>query len=167
MNSTHGSTPPNPTPDLPNRSTVLHKTLETVGTPHGHSIAKIWSTKTCQNERSQRNPTKNASNPKAKKTPKSSPFAHGFGRGIKGKRTTKGSSIHPHQIPERKASKSLQENFQKRAPKITKNEKRERHIQTLRNHAESSIHTKEVHAMSSLPPEHPSLLQDLTMKLSS
>jgi hypothetical protein len=29
------------------------------------------------------------------KTPKSSPFAHGFGRGIKGKRTTKGSSIYP------------------------------------------------------------------------
>jgi hypothetical protein len=24
-----------------------------------------------------------------------SPFAHGFGRGIKGKRTTKGSRIHP------------------------------------------------------------------------
>jgi hypothetical protein len=30
-----------------------------------------------------------------RKPPKSSPFAHEFGRGIKGKRTTKGSSIHP------------------------------------------------------------------------
>jgi hypothetical protein len=47
MNSTRGSTPPNPTPDLPNRSTNLRKTLGIVGTPHGYSIAKILSTKTC------------------------------------------------------------------------------------------------------------------------
>jgi hypothetical protein len=40
MNSTCGSTPPNPTPDLPNRSTDLRKTLEIVGTPHGESIAR-------------------------------------------------------------------------------------------------------------------------------
>jgi hypothetical protein len=46
-------------------------------------------------------------------------------------------------------------------------DKREQHIQALRNHAESSIHTKEVHTRSSLPPDHPSLSQDLTMKLSS
>jgi hypothetical protein len=47
MNNTHGSTPPNPTPDLPNRSMDLCKTLGIVGTPHENSIAKIWSTKTC------------------------------------------------------------------------------------------------------------------------
>jgi hypothetical protein len=37
----------------------------------------------------------------------------------------------------------------------------------LRNHAESPIHTKEIHTRSSLPPDHPSLSLDLTMKLSS
>jgi hypothetical protein len=37
----------------------------------------------------------------------------------------------------------------------------------LRNHAESSIHTTEVHTRSSLLPDHPCLTQDLTMKLSS
>jgi hypothetical protein len=37
----------------------------------------------------------------------------------------------------------------------------------LRNHAESSIHTKEVHTRSSLPPDHPTLSQNLTKKLSS
>jgi hypothetical protein len=47
MNNTHGSTPPNPIPDLPIRSTDLHKTLGIVGTPPRHSIAKLWSTKTC------------------------------------------------------------------------------------------------------------------------
>jgi hypothetical protein len=55
----------------------------------------------------------------------------------------------------------------KKAPKITKKEKREQHIQALRNHAESTIHHKEVHTRSSLPPDHPSLSQDLTTKLSS
>jgi hypothetical protein len=56
---------------------------------------------------------------------------------------------------------------QEKAPKITKKEKRERHIQALRNHAESPIHTKEVHTRSILPLNHPSLSQDLTMNLSS
>jgi hypothetical protein len=31
---------------LPIRSTDSHKTLGIVGTPHGHSIAKLWSTET-------------------------------------------------------------------------------------------------------------------------
>jgi hypothetical protein len=46
INNARGSTPPNPTLDLPIRSTNLHKTLVIARTPHGHSIAKIWSTKT-------------------------------------------------------------------------------------------------------------------------
>jgi hypothetical protein len=46
MNRARGSTPPNPTPDLPIRSTDSNKTLGIVGIPHGHSIAKLWSTKT-------------------------------------------------------------------------------------------------------------------------
>jgi polyribonucleotide nucleotidyltransferase len=73
----------------------------------------------------------------------------------------------PYQIPKRKVSKSLQENSQERAPKITKKNEREQHIQALRNHAESSIHHKEVHTWSTLPLDHPSLSQGLTMKLSS
>jgi hypothetical protein len=73
----------------------------------------------------------------------------------------------PHQIPKRKVSKPPHEIRQEKPSKITKKEKQERHIQPLRNHAESSIHTKEVHTRSSLPHDHPSLSQDLTMKLSS
>jgi hypothetical protein len=111
-------------------------------------------------------PTKNASNPRVKKTPKSSPFAHEFGRGIKGKRTTKGSSIHPHQNPKRKAPKSLQENHQKRLRKSPKR-RNEKDTPSPKEQRESSIHTKEVHRRSSLLPNHPSLSQDLTMKLSS
>jgi hypothetical protein len=77
----------------------------------------------------------------------------------------------PHRNPKRNALKSMNriknENSTKRAPKITKKENREGLKQALRNHAESSIHHKEVHTRSSLPPDHPSLSQDLTMKLSS
>jgi hypothetical protein len=69
--------------------------LGIVGTPHEESIAKFMPTKTCQIKRNQRNLAKNSSNPRALKIPKSSPFTNGFGRGIKGKRTTKGSHIHP------------------------------------------------------------------------
>jgi hypothetical protein len=36
------------------------------------------------------------------KTPKLSPFSHEFGRGIKGKRTTKGSCIYPPTNPKEK-----------------------------------------------------------------
>jgi hypothetical protein len=41
MNGTHGSTPPNPNFNVPNRSTDLNKTLGIVGTPHEESIAKF------------------------------------------------------------------------------------------------------------------------------
>jgi hypothetical protein len=91
MNNTHGSTPPNPNLDLPNRSTNLSKTLGIVGTPHEESITKFLSTKTCQIKWNRRNPAKNSSNPTTPKTPKSSPLTHGFGRGIKSKRIMKGS----------------------------------------------------------------------------
>jgi hypothetical protein len=72
----------------------------------------------------------------------------------------------PHQIPKSKVPKTPQENHQERAPKITTKNNWEQHNKALRNHAESSIHTKEVHTRSSLLPNHPTLSQDLTMKLS-
>jgi hypothetical protein len=110
MNTTRGSTPPNPTPNVSNRSTELRKTLEIVGTPHGESIPKILSTKTCQIKRNRRNPAKNSSNPRASKTPKSSPLTHGFGRGIKGKRTMKGSHIHPPPNPQKQGPENTPRN---------------------------------------------------------
>jgi hypothetical protein len=100
MNSTRGSTPPNPNLDLPNHSTDLNKTLGIIGTPHEESIAKINPTKTCPTRRNQRNPAKNTSNPRTQKTPKSSPFTHGFGKGITAQRTTKGSHTFPPSNPQ-------------------------------------------------------------------
>jgi hypothetical protein len=167
MNSTRGSTHPNPNLDLPNRSTDLNKTLGILGTPHEESIAMINPTKTCPQRRNRRNPAKNTTNPRTRKTPKSSPFTHRFGRGITAQRTTKGSHKFPPSNPQEKGPKTTQRNHQERAPKITTKKNREQHIQTLRNHAESSIHATRVHTRSSLPPDHPTLSQDFTMKLSS
>jgi hypothetical protein len=110
MNSTRESTPPNPSLDLPNRSTGLNKTLGTIGTPHEESIAKFNPPKTCPNKRNRRNPAKNSSNPETPKTPKSSPLTHGFGRGITAQRTAKGSHNFPHQIPKSKVPKIPQKN---------------------------------------------------------
>jgi hypothetical protein len=63
--------------------------------------------------------------------------------------------------------KTPQENHQERAPKITTKNNWEQHNKALKNHTESSIHTKKVHTRSSLSLNHPTLSQDLTMKLSS
>jgi hypothetical protein len=138
--------------------------LGILGTPHEESIAKFNPTKTCPKRKNQRNPAKSTTNPRTRKTPKSSPFTHGFGRGIIAQRTTKGSHKFPPSNPQEKGP----ENNPKKSPRegSTKNN-REQHIQTLRNHAESSIHATKVHTRSSLPHDHPTLSQDITMKLSS
>jgi hypothetical protein len=72
----------------------------------------------------------------------------------------------PHQIPKSMVPKTHREKHQEMAPKITTKNNREQHNKDLRNHAESSIDTKEVHTRSSLPLDHPTLSQNLTMKLS-
>jgi hypothetical protein len=73
----------------------------------------------------------------------------------------------PHQIPKSKVPKTPQKNTKRGLQKITTKYNWEQHNKALRNHAESSIHTTKVHTRSSLPPDHPTLSQDLTMKLSS
>jgi hypothetical protein len=113
MKSTRGSTPPNPNLDLPNRSTDLNKTLGILGTPHEEYIAKFNPTKTRPKRRNQRNPAKNTSNPRTRKTPKSSPFTHGFGRGITAQRTTKSS----HKFPPSNPQEQGLENNPKKSPK--------------------------------------------------
>jgi hypothetical protein len=70
----------------------------------------------------------------------------------KGKEPQRAQAYIPQQIHKRKASKSLQENLQEKAPKITKKKNREELKQALRNHAESSIHTMKVHTRSSFRP---------------
>jgi hypothetical protein len=121
MNSTRGSTPPNPNLDVPNHSTDLNKTLKILGTPHEESIAMFNSTKTRPKRRNQGNPAKSTSNPRTQETPKSSTFTHGFGRGITAQRTTKGS----HKFP----PSNLKEKGPKNNPKKSPREGSENHHQ--------------------------------------
>jgi hypothetical protein len=58
--------------------------LGIVGKPLGESIAKFMSTN-LPNQEESKYPTKNSSNPRTPKTPKLSPFTHGFGGESKGK----------------------------------------------------------------------------------
>jgi hypothetical protein len=113
MKSTCGSTPRNPNLDLPNHSTDLNKTLGIFRTPHEESIAKFNPTKTCPKRRNRRNPTKNTSNPRTRKTSKSSPFTHGFGRGITAQRTRKGS----HKFSSSNSQDQGPENNPKKSPR--------------------------------------------------
>jgi hypothetical protein len=113
MNSTCGSTPPNPNLDLLNRSTDLNKTLGILGTPHEESIAKFNPTKTRSKKRNQGNPAKSTSNPRTQETPKSSTFTHEFGSGITAQRTTKGSHKFPPSNPQEKGP----ENNPKKSPR--------------------------------------------------
>jgi hypothetical protein len=106
MHSTRGSTPPNPNLDLPNRFTDLNKNLGIIGTPHEESIAKFNPTNTFPKRRNRRNPAKNTAKPRTRKTPKSSPFTHEFGRGITAQRTTKGSHKFPPSNPQEKGPES-------------------------------------------------------------
>jgi hypothetical protein len=64
---------------------------------------------------------------------------------------------HPTIIPQRNAFKMSPWKTPRKAPKITKKGKCERHSKTIRNHVESSIHTMKVHTRSRLPPNHPSV----------
>jgi hypothetical protein len=106
MNSTRGSTPPNPNLNLLNRSTYLNKTFGILGTPHEESIAKFNPTKTRPKRRNQGNPAKSTCNPRTQGTPKSSTFTHEFGRGITAQRTTKGSHKFPPSNPQEKCPES-------------------------------------------------------------
>jgi hypothetical protein len=90
-----------------------------------------------------------------------------LGRESQAKKPRRVPKNFPHQIPKGKVPKTPQENHQERAPEITTKNNREQHNKAFRNHPESSIHTKKVRRRSSLPPDHPTLSQDLTMKLSS
>jgi hypothetical protein len=76
------------------------------------------------NQEKLKDSAKNSTNPGTTKPPKSSPFAHGFRRGVKEERTTKGSRIYSSPNPQveglkntpRKSPRNGSENHQKGKP---------------------------------------------------
>jgi hypothetical protein len=84
----------------------------------------------------------------------------------KGKEPRRIHADIPHQILEIKESKPPRKSPRKGSKNLQKG-KWEEHNQASRNHDKSSIHTMKVHTRSSLPFGHPSLSEDLNLKLSS
>jgi hypothetical protein len=110
MNRTRGSTPPK---SKLRSLESLHELVQDFGDSRNTSWgvhSQVMSTKTCQIKRNRRNPAKNSSNPRTPKTPKSSSLTHGFGRGINGKRTAKGSHIHPPPNPQEQGPENTPRN---------------------------------------------------------
>jgi hypothetical protein len=137
----------------------------------GHLVCYLWleawPPKPTQSRGIGSQPSRTPSHGNHRKHPNRSHFVGFVGSRSPSKEAQGPHTLHPTRIPQRNAPKSSPRKIQEKTLKITKKEKQEQHIQALRNHAKSSIHTKEVHTRSSLPPDHPSLSQDLTMKLSS
>jgi hypothetical protein len=116
-NTTHGRNSNLLPIDLPIRSTNQSETLGIVGVPHGLPLARSSVPKNHSIKRNRKSTLKNTSNPRTPKTLKSSPLIRGFGRGIKGKRTMKGSHEFPpsnpqEQAPENTLRKTASEGFE-------------------------------------------------------
>jgi hypothetical protein len=166
MNNNRGTTPLNPKLDLPNRSTNLCKSFGIVGTPHGESIAKLLPNRLAKSTGIEEIPPRTLTL-EHRKPQNRAPSLTDLGGESQAKEPRRVPTNFPHQIPKSKVPKTPPEKHQEMAPKITTKNNREQHNKALRNHAESSIHTKKVHTRSSFSPDHPTLSQDLTMKLSS
>jgi hypothetical protein len=116
MNSTLGSTPPNPNLDLANRSTDLNKTLGIIGTPHEESIAKFNPTKTCPKRRNRRNP-RTPLTLELGKPQNRAPLLTDLGGESQPKEPRRVPTNFPHQTPKRKVQKTTQKNTKKRLQK--------------------------------------------------
>jgi hypothetical protein len=156
-NTARGKNSTLPAIDLPIRSTDQSETLGIDGVPRGLPLARSSIPKTYSIKRNQKSTLTNTSNPRTPKPPKSSPKHADLGGESKAKEPRRVHTNFAYQVPKNKVPKTPQENQQERALKITTKNNREQHIQTLRNHAESSIHATKVHTRSSLPHDHPTL----------
>jgi hypothetical protein len=105
-------------------------------------------------KRNRRNPAKNSSNPRTPKTPKSSPLTHGFGRGTKGKRTTKDSHIFPPSNPQEQGP----ENTPRKPPKESSENHHQEQPGTTQQSIEEPrriIYTYKGGSYKALPRNHP------------
>jgi hypothetical protein len=112
-NSTRGKNSNLQLIDLPIRSTGQSETLAIVGVPRGLPLARSSAPKIHSIKRNRKSTIKNTSNLRTLKTPKLSPLTHGFGREIKGKRTTKGS----HEFPPSNNQEQGPENTPRKPPR--------------------------------------------------
>jgi hypothetical protein len=97
-----------------------------------------------------------------RKTTKSRPIQGGSWGKVTSQRGTRSSYVAHNKNPTRNHPQNSSTKITTKSSENHQKEGRERQHKSLRNHAESSIHTMKVHTRSSLPPIHPSLSLDLT-----
>jgi hypothetical protein len=168
MNSTCGSTPPNPNFDLPNRSTDLNKNFGMEGAPHEESIAKFNPTKTRPKRRNRRNPAKNTSDPRTQKTPKIEPlYSQIWEENYSPKNHEGFPQISPIKSPRersRKQPKEINKRGLRKSPPRTTGNNTSKPLGTMPNHL--YMPQRFIQGLACRPINQPSQ-QDLTMKLSS
>jgi hypothetical protein len=102
-----------------------------------------------------------------KKPPNRRAF-HGFGGARSPRKEAQGPHVWlPRQMSQRNVSKTPPRNSQEKALKITKKGKWKRQQKPWGTTTDLLYIPRKVHTRSKLPPNHPSLSQDLTMNLSS
>jgi predicted component of type VI protein secretion system len=92
-----------------------------------------------------------------KKTTKSRPIQGGSWGKVTSQRGTRSSYVTPKKNPTRNRPQNSATKITTKSSENHQKDGWERQHKSLRNHAESSIHTMKVHTRSSLPPIHPSL----------
>jgi hypothetical protein len=114
MNRTRGSTPPNPTPNLPICSTDSNKTLGIVGTPHGTPYPSYGAPKLVESRGTGGFLPRTPQTLEQRKPQNRAPFLMVLGWESKGKEPRTVHVYIPQQIVERKVSKSLREKHQEK-----------------------------------------------------
>jgi hypothetical protein len=166
-NRNRGSTLNFASPNLPIHPTDSCENLGMPGSPHGRPLPqrKCTETLSIMENRKSRDQTSRTRAPT--KTNKSESFPWVWRSKVTKKIGTRSSCVTP---TPNLAKKHLQNSATKILRKGSENHQKGKTGETtkaLRNHAELSIHTMKDHTRSSLPPNHPTLSQDLTMMLSS
>jgi hypothetical protein len=137
------------------------------GSPHGRPLPQRNCTETLSNMGNRKSRDQTSRTRAPTKTTKSESFPRVWRGKVTKKRGTRSSCVTPTPNP---TKKRLQNSATKIPRKGSENHQKEKTGETtkaLTNHAESSIHTMKVPTRSSLPSNHPTLSQDLTMKLSN
>jgi hypothetical protein len=147
--------------------TDCNKTLGMPGSPHERPLPlrNCTETHSIMGNRKSRDQTARTRVPT--KTTKSGSFPQVWRGKVTKKRGTRSSCVTPTPNPAKKRLQNFATKIPRKGSENHQKGKTGKTTKALRNHAESSIHTIQVHTRSSLPPDHPSLSQDLTMKLSS
>jgi hypothetical protein len=137
------------------------------GSPDGRPLPQRNCTEMLSNMGNSKSRDQSSRTRAPTKTTKSESFPRVWRGKVTKKRGTWSSCVTPTSNPAKKRLQNSATIIPRKGSENHQKGKMGETTKALRNHAESSIHTMKVHTRSSLHPNHTTLSQDLTMKLSS